>query len=73
MEPFPKPRNEVSPHRAMQNVSILDGSAIVICWTTVLSRSFESGFWFDFRRYQKKVLENSLFLIRYTRYALSSR
>jgi hypothetical protein len=30
----------------------------------VLSTSFESGFWFGFKRYQKKVLENSLFLIR---------
>jgi hypothetical protein len=56
----------------MQTVSILDAAAIVICWATVLSSSFESGFWFGFKRYQKKVLENRLFLIRCTCYALSS-
>jgi hypothetical protein len=51
--------------------SVFDDEAIVIRWTTVLPNGCESGFWFGFKRYQKKVLKNRLVLIRRPWYALS--
>jgi hypothetical protein len=57
---------------SIQIVTILDAPAIAICWTKVLSRSFESGFWFGLKTLPKESLRKQAVFDLCTCYALSS-